>query len=112
MLDGRIAKLAADLASQQPSAAESARAIEGYLRRNFGYTTELLEEPVPDPLAHFLFERRKGHCEYFASSMAVMLRTIGIPSRVITGFQSGVYNPISGWQMIRASGRASWMRPA
>jgi hypothetical protein len=41
--------------------------------------------------------------------MAVMLRTLGIPSRVITGFQSGVYNPVSGWQMIRASDAHSWV---
>ena len=49
---------------------------------------------VRDPLAYFLFVRKKGHCEYFASSMAVMLRTLGIPSRVVTGFQSGVFNPL------------------
>jgi transglutaminase-like putative cysteine protease len=109
VIDARIARLAADLASQERNAADRARAIETYLRRSFGYTTELLETPVPDPLAHFLFERRKGHCEYFASSMAVMLRTLGIPSRVITGFQSGVYNPVSGWQMIRASDAHSWV---
>ena len=56
-----------------------------------------------------LFERKKGHCEYFASSMAVMLRTLGIPSRVVTGFQSGVYNPMTGWQVIRASDAHSWV---
>ena len=50
----------------------------------------------PIRLAFFLFQRKKGHCEYFASAMAVMLRTLDIPSRVVTGFQSGIYNPISG----------------
>ena len=64
---------------------------------------------MADPLAYFLFERKKGHCEYFASSMAVMLRTLGIPSRVVTGFQSGVYNPMTGWQVIRASDAHSWV---
>ena len=68
-----------------------------------------LSEPVSDPLAYFLFVRRKGHCEYFASSMAVMLRTLGIPSRVATGFLSGVYNPMTGWQVIRASDAHSWV---
>jgi hypothetical protein len=60
-------------------------------------------------LAFFLFHRKKGHCEYFASSMAVMLRMLQIPSRVITGFQSGVYNPISGSQLIRTSDAHSWV---
>ena len=64
---------------------------------------------VPDPLANFLFERKKGHCEYFASAMAVMLRTLGIPSRVVTGFQSGVYNPITHLQVVRASDAHSWV---
>ena len=52
---------------------------------------------------------RKGHCEYFASAMAVMLRIVGIPSRVATGFQGGEYNPISGWHLIRASDAHSWV---
>ena len=81
-------------------------AIETGLRTRYGYTLQLLDQPVADPLAYFLFVRRKGHCEYFASSMAVMLRTIGIPSRVATGFLSGVYNPMTGWQVIRALRRA------
>ena len=89
--------------------AQKARAIESHLRRDYGYTLELLSKPVADPLAYFLFERKKGHCEYFASSMAVMLRTLGIPSRVVTGFQSGVYNPMTGWQVIRASDAHSWV---
>ena len=62
-----------------------------------------------DPLGFFLFHRKKGHCEYFASSMAVMLRGLGIPSRVVTGFQSGIYNPISGSQLIRTSDAHSWV---
>jgi hypothetical protein len=64
---------------------------------------------VADPVAHFLFVRRKGHCEYFASSMAVMLRSLGIPARLATGFQSGVYNPISGLWLVRASDAHSWV---
>ena len=64
---------------------------------------------LPRWVLNFLFNRRKGHCEYFASSMAVMVRTLGIPSRVVTGFQSGVFNPVSGQQLIRASDAHSWV---
>jgi hypothetical protein len=53
--------------------------------------------------------RKQGHCEYFASAMAVMLRAIHIPSRVATGFQSGQYNPMTGWHVIRASDAHSWV---
>src|ERR1019366_5904852 len=82
---------------------------ESYLRKNFSYTLELPKTDMRDPIANFLFRRKKGHCEYFASAMAVMLRTIGIPSRVTTGFAGGVYNPISGWYVVRASDAHSWV---
>ena len=107
--DPRIYELAQQMTAGAHTPAQWARAIEGHLRQDYGYTLELLSKPVDDPLANFLFVRKKGHCEYFASSMAVMLRTLGIPSRVVTGFQSGVYNPMTGWQVIRASDAHSWV---
>src|SRR5665213_992128 len=107
--DPRIPELARQMTVGADTPAQKARAIEGHLRRDYGYTLELLSKPVDDPLAYFLFERKKGHCEYFASSMAVMLRTLGIPSRMVTGFQSDVYNPMTGWQVIRASDAHSWV---
>ncbi len=108
-LDSRIVALARRITEGQPDDAARARAIETYLHRNFGYTTDLLSREVADPLAYFLFDRRQGHCEYFASAMAVMLRAVNIPSRVANGFQSGEYNPVSGWVVIRASDAHSWV---
>jgi hypothetical protein len=108
-LDPRVPELARAMTGVAQSDDEKSRAIEQHLRHDYGYTLELLSAPVPDPLANFLFVRRKGHCEYFASAMAVMLRTLGIPSRVITGFQPGVLNPITGWQVVRASDAHSWV---
>jgi transglutaminase-like putative cysteine protease len=108
-LDPRIPALALEMTRGADTPAGKARALETRLRGDYGYTLELLSQPVDDPLAFFLFERKKGHCEYFASSMAVMLRTLGIPSRVVTGFQSGVYNPMTGWQVVRASDAHSWV---
>jgi transglutaminase-like putative cysteine protease len=108
-LDPRIAALARSMAGDAVSDDAKARAIERRLRTDYSYTLELPTVKVRDPLAYFLFVRRKGHCEYFASAMAVMLRTLGIPSRVVTGFQSGVFNPLSGWQMVRASDAHSWV---
>lgn len=108
-LDPRIPKLAREMSAGAQSDDESAHLIERRLRHDYSYTLELPRAPVSDPLANFLFVRRKGHCEYFASAMAVMLRTLGIPSRVVTGFQSGVFNPITGSQLIRASDAHSWV---
>ncbi|MCZ2079843.1 MAG: DUF3488 and transglutaminase-like domain-containing protein [Bryobacterales bacterium] len=107
--DARILQYAAEIASGLRTDAERARAIEHELRTRYGYTIELPEKELANPISDFLFHRRKGHCEYFASSMAVMLRTLKIPARVVTGFQSGLYNPISGWYVIRASDAHSWV---
>jgi hypothetical protein len=108
-VDPRIGHLAIEWTLGERDIEAKAAAIERHLKNDFSYSLTLLDRNVEDPLAHFLFERRAGHCEYFASSMAVMLRTIGIPSRVVTGFQSGIFNPISGWQVIRASDAHSWV---
>jgi len=108
-LDPRIAALARSLTANMFTDAQRARFLENYLRANYAYTTELPRRETPDPVADFLFHRRKGHCEYFASALAVMLRSIGIPARVATGFQSGVYNPFSGWYLVRASDAHSWV---
>ena len=108
-LDPRIRELTENIVGAEPSPAARARMLEKYLRTNYGYTLELPKVEPEDPLAFFLFHRKKGHCEYFASAMAVMLRVVDIPSRVITGFQSGVYNPISGSQLIRTSDAHSWV---
>ncbi|MGI8990956.1 MAG: transglutaminase TgpA family protein [Bryobacteraceae bacterium] len=107
-LDGRIAPLAISLAGSG-SDFERATAIQNRLRRDYAYTLQLPSSAAADPLANFLFERRKGHCEYFASAMTVMLRTMGIPARIVNGFQSGTYNPISQLYAIRASDAHSWV---
>lgn len=108
-LDGRIGELARSFAASATDDLARARAIERHLRSDYGYTLELPDRELADPLANFLFARRQGHCEYFASSMAVMLRSLGIPARLATGFQSGVYNPVSDLWLVRASDAHSWV---
>jgi hypothetical protein len=64
---------------------------------------------VEDPLANFLFVRRSGHCEYFASAMTIMLRSIGIPTRYVTGFLPGEFNDVGGDYIIRESDAHAWV---
>jgi len=108
-MDPRVAELSRNIAAGQPNDYSKAFAVEQHLRNSYRYTIELPAEAPEDPIAHFLFERKMGHCEYFASVMAVMLRAVGIPSRVATGFQSGAYNPVSGWYLVRSSDAHSWV---
>lgn len=108
-LDIRIPKLAEEITAQAPSNYEKAVALEQYLSTHFGYTLELPRSAPRDPVANFLFERKHGHCEYFASAMAVMLRSLHIPSRMVTGFRGGEYNDITGQYVVRASDAHSWV---
>ncbi len=108
-LDIRISKLAEEITAAAPSNYDKAIALEQYLSTRFGYTLELPRSLPQDPLANFLFERKKGHCEYFASSMAVMLRSLHIPSRIVTGFRGGEFNDLTGQYVVRASDAHSWV---
>jgi transglutaminase-like putative cysteine protease len=108
-LDVRISKLAEEITAPAPSNYDKAVALEQYLSTHFGYTLELPRTLPQDPLANFLFERKQGHCEYFASSMAVMLRSLRIPSRIVTGFRGGEFNDLTGQYVVRASDAHSWV---
>jgi protein-glutamine gamma-glutamyltransferase len=108
-LDARVAALARQISASADSNYDKAAAIETYLRTRFGYTLQLPRAVPPDPVANFLFERKQGHCEYFASSMAVMLRTLGIPSRVVNGFRTGEFNDLTSQYLVRASSAHSWV---
>src|SRR5581483_5310566 len=108
-LDPRITALAEQITSNAANPYDKALALEEYLRTHFGYTLQLPQRPVDDPLADFLFVRKQGHCEYFASAMAVMLRTLGIPSRLVNGFRNGEYNDVTGSYIVRARNAHSWV---
>jgi transglutaminase-like putative cysteine protease len=87
---------------------DAALAIEQYLR-GLRY-----ESTVPEPPPHrdavdwFLFTTRAGYCDYFASAMAVMARAVGIPSRVVSGYNTGNFNQETGLYEVRAEHAHSW----
>jgi transglutaminase-like putative cysteine protease len=108
-LDPRIPQLAAQVAGPASNSYDKAAALEKYLRTHYGYTLRLPSSPVADPLANFLFERKQGHCEYFASSMAIMLRTLRIPARVVNGFVSDEFNDLTGNYVVRARNAHAWV---
>ena len=108
-LDSRIPDLAKQITARDNTPFDKARSLESYLHTHYGYTLDLTGPPQADPLAYFLFQKRAGHCEYFASAMTIMLRTLGIPARYINGFQTGEYNDVAGDFVVRASDAHSWV---
>ena len=86
-LPKEVSDLARDVAGRARTPYEAARLIESHLRRNYSYTLD--PPPAPptrDAVAAFLFDQRSGYFDQFASAMAVMLRSLGIPARVAAGF--------------------------
>jgi transglutaminase-like putative cysteine protease len=108
-LDARILELSKSVTARAPTPYDKAVAIENYLRSRYTYTLNLTGKPGDDPLAHFLFETRAGHCEYFASAMTIMLRTLGVASREVNGFLPGEFNDLAGDYIVRASDAHSWV---
>ncbi len=105
-LDPRIRPLADRLSQGATGPGAIARTLEQELKRQYAYTLELPGD-VGDPLADFLFTRKAGHCEDFATALAVMLRLEGIPSRITTGFFGGERS--AARYVVRAGDAHAWV---
>lgn len=108
-LDPRIGELARRITSSDSNNYDRSLDIERYLQRNFRYTLNPRNINRADPIGSFLFTAKEGYCSYFAAAMAIMLRTLGVPARVVNGFQTGEYNPVGRDFVVRARDAHSWV---
>lgn len=102
-----------DLAVQVTAGAtnpyDQAAAIEKHLRENYSYTLDPGNPwPGQDPLHYFLFSNKAGYCQYFATAMADMLRSLGVPTRLVNGYGPGKYDPKQGKYVVRESDAHTW----
>jgi transglutaminase-like putative cysteine protease len=86
---------------------DAVRAIEGHLRRDYAYTPTVPEHNYP--LASFLFADRAGYCQQFAGSMGLMLRMVGVPARVVSGFAPGALNAAAGTYEVHDFDAHAWV---
>lgn len=85
-------------------------AIRDYLRTQYAYTLEMTAPNIgEDAIEMFLFRTRVGHCEYFASAMAAMCQSVGIPARLVLGYVTSDYSPITGQYLVRESNAHAWV---
>ncbi|MBK8188681.1 MAG: transglutaminase domain-containing protein [Cellvibrio sp.] len=109
-LDARIPELAISLTQDQVSNADKAIAIEQYLRTQFTYELQsIFQSQHKTPLVPFLFETKKGHCEYFASALVILLRSLDIPARFVTGYSATQQNPLTGYYEVHALDGHAWV---
>jgi transglutaminase-like putative cysteine protease len=106
---GPIGDLARKWAGSATVDVEMARIIEDRLRTEYRYDLESPSGGAPQPLLHFLFESRSGHCEFYSTAMAMLLRTLGVPTRNVTGFIGGTYNRFGNFYAVRQGDAHSWV---
>ena len=109
-LAARLSSLAGDIMAGQRTPAAKVQAVVDWLRRTHSYTTNLKrDERIADPLEDFLFAEKDGHCEYFASAAAILLRTGGVPTRYVNGFLGGEWNDLRQAITVRENRAHSWI---
>jgi hypothetical protein len=84
-------------------------AVLAHLAKGFRYSRSLRSVHGRDPVEHFLLARKQGHCEYFASAMVLMLRAVGVPARLVTGFLGGAWNRYGGYMVVRQGDAHAWV---
>jgi len=96
-----------------PLDAQIAANIETHLKSQFNYTLDLTDARKiiegQDPIVAFLYDVKRGHCEYFAGAMALMCQSLGMQARVVTGFKCDEFNDFSGYYIVRQSHAHAWV---
>ena len=105
----RVVELAREVTAGSADRYEAAARLTAWLSRNLRYTRALQRMTDLPPVEEFLFVQRAGNCEYFAAALAVMLRSLGIPARVVNGFQRGEWNPYGNYFIVRLRDAHSWV---
>lgn len=107
-ITARMEQLAREIAGSGPNL-ERALLLERHLATQYAYTTDFVGVSGPEAIDEFLFEHRRGHCEYFASALVVLLRAQGIPSRLVTGFLGAERSPLEGYVVVRQLNAHAWV---
>ncbi|MEK7325946.1 MAG: transglutaminase domain-containing protein [Chloroflexota bacterium] len=105
----RVLDLARNLTATEPTPYDRARAIEKYLR-TYPYTLDIAAPPTKrDVVDYFLFDLKRGYCDYYATSMVVLARAAGLPARLVIGYVSGTYDNANRRYIVTEADAHSWV---
>lgn len=107
-LSPKVRSLAEELSKLARKPEEKVTAVVNFFKEGFSYTLKL-ERVKGDPVEVFLFDKRKGNCEYFASATALLLRLMGVPSRVVGGFKGAIKNNYGNYYIVTNSMAHVWV---
>lgn len=109
-LPSEVKALALKLTEKYILPVDKVNSIESYLRNTYSYDLDIpYLEGNQDAVYDFLFNIKKGYCEQFASSMAVLLRAAGVPSRLVTGYATSTFNPFTSYYEVRGTDAHAWV---
>lgn len=112
---GNLSRQAQDLAAQAVAGQttnqfDEVMALTTYLQTHFQYSQQLGHVPAGrDPVDWFLFDVKIGYCEQFATAETLMLRSLGIPARLATGYSTGTYDPVLDQSIVRERDAHAWV---
>lgn len=104
-----LEQLASEWTSGREAPVTKLLALEAQLKRTYDYALTFDRTPNVDPVLDFLATHRQGHCEYFASSMALLARSLGIPARVVAGYRVAERNPLGDYYLVRERNAHAWV---
>jgi hypothetical protein len=105
----RVLALARDLTATEPTPYDRALTIESYLR-TFSYTLDVPSPPFSrDAADYFLFDLQRGHCDYYATTMAVLARAAGLPARLVVGYVGGTYDADNVRYLVTEADAHAWV---
>jgi hypothetical protein len=105
----RVSALAQEVTRTSTTPYEKVQAIERHLQQNYQYSLDVGTSPQTNPVEEFLFIRKTGYCEHYATAMVLMLRSIGIPARLVTGFLPGEWNDFGNYYSVRQQDAHAWV---
>jgi transglutaminase-like putative cysteine protease len=108
-VSSRVAELARQIGRPGSSPYDTAVAVEQHLKENYRYSLDVGTAPTVNPVEDFLFVRKTGYCDHYATAMVVLLRTLGIPSRLATGFAQGEWNDVGNYYTVRQRDAHAWV---
>lgn len=108
-LPARVRTLAKEITSGVDNPYDKAKAIESYLRNNYPYDLQIPAPPPDQDVAdYFLFDLKRGYCDYYATAMVVLARASGLPARFVSGYSSGSYDALAARYVVRELNAHSW----